>query len=268
MIRISGNEVKADAILDQLPQTDINKKIIEMLSASSEIYEYDSMEQLKFELGMRKFIIDDAMELYRGRLRFRTFRESECNEDFWDRTDEGGFSLKAGVKPSDAIRDIFRNTRRYATECATAMVMIFYKAALDMYSDGLFNKLFPEIYLMNWQHTDELMNVYTHRDVKDFLPGDCRYFKNPDVNPLTPEWQGENTIDLGNGKYYGHGIGVSGEEGIIRALNMNRISGSETSAYLLKTATRPDFNKMFEKYKPAATAPVPATPVPEPHEAV
>jgi protein-glutamine gamma-glutamyltransferase len=253
MINISGNEVTSDAILSQLPQEDIGKKIVETLSASTEVYKYDSMDQLKFELDMRKYIIEESIALYKGRLRFRTFRESECNNDYWDRTDEGGFTLKEGVKPADAINDIFRNTRLYGTECATAIVIIYYKAVLDIYKEGLFNELFPKITLMNWQHTDDLLGIYTYRDLADYLPGDCRYFKNPDVDPLTPEWQGENAIDLGNGTYYGHGIGIRNEEGIINALNKNRISGSEISAYLLKSATRPDFKGLSNKYKPMDT---------------
>jgi protein-glutamine gamma-glutamyltransferase len=253
MINISGSEVTSDTILSQLPQAGAGKKIVETLSASTKVYKYESIDQLKFELEMRKYIIDEAIALYKGRLRFRTFRESECNNDFWDRTHEGGFTLKEGIKPADAINDIYGNTRLYGTECATAIVIIFYKAALDMYKENLFNELFPKITLMNWQHTDDLLGIYTYRDVTDFLPGDCRYFKNPDVDPLTPEWQGENAIDLGNGSYYGHGIGIKSEEGIIRALNQNRISGSETSAYLLDTATRPDFKGMSDKYRPHDT---------------
>ena len=250
MIKVSGNEIKYDEILNLYQLTDIQKQIVKILSASSETYGCSSLEQLKFELDMRKFIIDEAIRLYKSRLRFRTFHESECNQDYWNRTDEGGFSLKAGVKPSNAIKDIYKNTSRYGTECATAMIIIFYKAALDIYSEALFNELFPKIYLMNWQHADNLLGVATYRDVVDYLPGDCRYFKNPDVNPLTPEWQGENTIDLSDGSYYGHGIGIKREEGIISTLNKNRISGSEISAYLLNTVTRPDFKSMSVKYKP------------------
>ena len=60
----------------------------------------------------------------------------------------------------------------------------------------------------------------------DYLPGDCRYFNNPDVDPLTPEWQGENAIDLSGGMYYGHGIGIKTADKIIEILNHNRIQDS------------------------------------------
>ena len=41
---------------------------------------------------------------------FKTFRKSICNLDYWDRTKEGGFILKNGVTPSDAIKDISINS--------------------------------------------------------------------------------------------------------------------------------------------------------------
>jgi len=169
--------------------------------------------------------------------------------------------LKKEVKPSDAINDIFINTRRYATECATAIVMLYYKAVLESYSAELFNKTFTEITLMNWQEMDEIMGVATYRKLADYIPGDCRYFRNPDVNPLTPEWQGENAIDLGNGDYYGHGIGIGKQEKIIAALNANRIEDAQASAYLMDTATRPDFEDLYQ-YKKNAVPVIPVAPVP------
>lgn len=247
MIIIAGSEIKPDVFTSEHQLSEIEKKILEAMSSGNETYKYASPEELLFELGMRKNIIDASYELHKGRLRFRIFRESECNEDFWERTEEGGFLLKEGIKPSDAITDIFRNARKYGTECATAIVIVYYKAVLDIYKAELFDSSFEGIYLMNWQHAYKYLGVLTFRDQEEFFPGDCRYFANPDVDPLTPEWQGENAIDLGTGSYYGHGIGITTADGIIAALNRNRISGSEISAHLLKTATRPDFKKLYKK---------------------
>lgn len=247
MLIIAGSEITPDVFVSQHQLTEMEKKILAAMSSGNGSYKYDSPEELIFELGMRKNIIDASIELYKGRMRFRTFRESECNTDFWDRTEEGGFSLKEGIKPSEAISDIFRRTRKYGTECATAIVIVYYKAVLDIYKPELFDQNFEGIYLMNWQHAYNHLGVLTYRDLEEFFPGDCRYFANPDVNPLTPEWQGENAIDLGTGSYYGHGIGITSADGIIAALNKNRISGSEISAHLLQTATRPDFKKLYKK---------------------
>lgn len=246
MIVLSSSQFNTDEFFKKYTLTDMEEKIYEYLFNSTETYRFESDSELKFELEMRNNIIDESVNLLRSRMRFKTFRESECNDEFWERTEEGGFSIKAGMNPSDGILDIYHHGRKYGTECATAIVIIFFKAVLDIYKPQLFDRQFRDIYLMNWQHAFDHLGVLTYRNVKEFLPGDCRYFTNPDVDPLTPEWQGENTIDLTNGLYYGHGIGIARSEGIINALNKNRISGSEVSAYLMDTATRPDFKKLYK----------------------
>lgn len=251
MILFASGESGVQSILDQYQAGSAEYEFLDKLMKSSHVYRYDSPEELAFETDLRRNIIRASYALYRGRLRFLTFHESVCNEAYWRRRNDGGFVLKNDVRPSDAINDIFLNTRLYGTECATAIVIIYYKAVLDLYGDNLFNTAFPEIILMNWRQIDELMGVALYRQLPDYVPGDCRYFRNPDVNPLTPEWQGENTIELGNGLHYGHGIGIGYPEKFIEALNRNRIEGSPVSAYLMDNATRPDFRSLYEYRKNA-----------------
>jgi len=252
MIKISGSISDTNTIIEKYPKNSIQRKIIEILSSSSEVYNYDSLEQLKFELDLRKKIIDSARELKKSKFSFKTFRKSKCNEEYWQRTDEGGFLLKKGVKPFDAVNDIYINSSKYATECATAIVIVYYKALADMFTEELFNSLFPNIYLMDWQHLDSNMGINLYRKVVDFLPGDCRYFKNPDVDPTKPEWQGENAIDFGDGSYYGHGIGIRTADEIIKDLNKHRKKEANTSAFLMDTANRPDFRYLANRYYSAS----------------
>lgn len=258
MIRIAGNVIDPAAIASQFNLGGIEVKTIGIMSSSSEVYRYDSHEQLKFELDLRRSIIHAADELNRSRFSFRVFRKSMCNADYWHRTGEGGFLLESGVLPSDAINDIFKHSSRYGTECATAMVIVYYKALLDIFPVELFNRMFPEIYLMNWQHLDSDLGITQYGRVADFLPGDCMYFKNPDVNPETPEWQGENVINMGDGYYYGHGIGIRTGDGIIDALNKNRVEGSTVSAYLMSSAKRPNFKYLAHRYYSFTAAQQPA----------
>ena len=90
-----------------------------------------------------------------------------------------------------------------------------------------------------------------------YLLGDRGYFRNPDVNPKTPEWQGENVIVLPDSLYYGHGIGIADADDMIKALNSNRIAGAERSAYLLDMAGRPDYRQLASLYSDMASQPRP-----------
>lgn len=202
----------------------------------------------KFEAAFRKNTVNASIKLDRSDFGFEIFRKSRCNKHFWERTRQGGFLLKDGKSPSEAINDIFKNSSLYATECATAIVIIFYKACLDSVGTKIFNDMFHSIYLMNWHYVDDNLELDVVQDVLENIPGDCRYFKNPDVDPRTPQWQGENTIYLGNGLFYGHGIGINTASEIINTLNSTREAGSNTSAYLMDSATRPDFDEIFSIY--------------------
>ncbi len=247
MINILSSTLDPVHIMEQYPPNSIQRDILDVLTSSNKVYQYRSEDQLKFELDLRDSIVKSSIALYKSRLAFRTFKKSRCNPEYWERTEEGGFLLKKAATPSKAIKDIYINTPLYGTECATAIVIIYYKAILNIYPEELFNTLFNEIYLMNWQHLDPTLGIRRYDDLNDYLPGDCRYFKNPDVDPVTPEWQGENVIYLGDGKYFGHGIGIGDAKKIIFILNKSRINGSKTSAYLIDAATRPNFKSLADR---------------------
>ncbi len=248
MLIISDKIVDPQTFTADFNNDEIKINILNTMHTSTTTYRYSSNEEFLFILDMRKNIINASKMLYRSRLRFRTFNESICNEHFWEKTGEGGFLLRANVEPDEAINDIYGNGQIYGTECATAIVILYYKAALDTFGNSLFNRFFTEIYLMDWQNLHGNLTIASYRNPNDYFPGDCRYFKNPDVDPLTPEWQGENAIDLGNGYYYGHGIGITNAGNIIRTLNAHRKEGSDVSAYLLDSVTLPDFKHLFGLY--------------------
>ncbi|MEW8993332.1 protein-glutamine gamma-glutamyltransferase [Clostridium sp.] len=248
MIIISGNIVTGDKIVAEYPPNSLERKIAEQLASSKDVYSYDSLNQLNFDIKLRVNIVRAARELDRSDMSFTTFRKSKCNVDYWRRTDEGGFLLKEDINPSDAIKDIFINSSEYGTECATAIVIIYYKALVNILPEELFNEMFPRIYLLDWQYISRNLYIEQYGNVTEFFPGDCQYFKNPDVNPATPEWQGENVINLGNGTYFGHGIGIESANGIIKALNENRKGGATESAFLTDYATRLNSKQIFDKY--------------------
>ena len=122
--------------------------VITKIDKSPVSFSYNSISELDFEVNLRVAIINASYGLYKSGIDFAVFRKTRCNEAYWNRNNDGGFSLKNGVSPSDAINDIFRNGRMYATECATAMVIIYYKALADVYPKELFDSVFSEITLI------------------------------------------------------------------------------------------------------------------------
>jgi protein-glutamine gamma-glutamyltransferase len=161
----------------------------------------------------------------------------------WERTYNGGFQLRPEVSPSYAITDIFRNGRAYAFECATAMVLILYKAVLETIGRDKFDMYFKNLYVRDW-HYDSDLNLVTVFDSDEATLGDIVYFNNPDHHPETPEWQGENAIKVAYDYYFGHGIGIRTARGIIEALNRRRFPGSHRSAYLTEQVNHPDFEHL------------------------
>ncbi|MCL1789454.1 MAG: protein-glutamine gamma-glutamyltransferase [Oscillospiraceae bacterium] len=204
----------------------------------------------EFEEKLRRAICDAAYALNESGMAFAVFTNTKCNEKYWNRTNNGGWRLKPGGVPASAVSDIFDNGWQYATECATAMEIVYYKALLEVYGDELFNRTFHSIYLMDWDIREPLLSKAGNMfDVPGLIAGDRGYFANPDHDPALPQWQGENVIVLSaesGGTYYGHGIGISNGKDIIDSLNSRRKSDNPRSAYLMTRAGRPDFKKLAD----------------------
>lgn len=245
MIEIGGKQI--DAVPSGFAPNALQRSVFETMSSSRETYRYDNAGQLITELKLRNSTVTAARDLDRSGMAFEVFRDSKANPKYWNRTDNGGFELREDVRASDAIRDIYKNGRLYGTECATAMFIVWYKAVLDVMPEEQFDRLYSHIFLMNWLHIDRDLAISDYRHASDELPGDARYFANPDVNPLTPEWQGENVFYLGNGRYFGHGVGIRDAKTMIRILNGERKGGAEKSAYLTDSVKRQDY-KYLTKY--------------------
>lgn len=198
----------------------------------------------RFEFQLRQEIMAAAKLMNQSGARFADFQQSYCNPAFWELQPNGAFMLKAGVAPASAIRDIFYHGVAYAYECAVAMIMIYYKAVLEIFGDARFNELFHNLYLFSWHHDDDLGLVT--RKTRTFIPGDVVYFSNPDVHPAHMESIGENAVVLENGLYFGHGIGIQSGPQMIAKLNTLRKPGAKRSAYLMNQATRPNFEYLMQ----------------------
>lgn len=249
MIEIKNLDFDISSTMNEYTKNSPELEILTKMFDSKEQYNYNSLNELKFELQLRKEIVNAAIELNKSDMNFADFKNSRCNYKFWERTSNGGFHLKEGKKPSDGIQDIFLNGNKYATECATAIMIVYYKALLNTFEEYLFDKTFSQIYLMSWEVREPLLKqVAIPKPVSDVFFGDRQYFSNPDVNPEALEWKGENVIVLNRSQYYGHGIGIGDAEKIIKILNNNRKENATQSAYLNNSAGRPDFQKLANVY--------------------
>lgn len=195
---------------------------------------------MRFEMAMRASTVAAAEALSQSGLQFATFSEAKCNELYWNLTESGGFRIRSDTTPAAGIRDIFTNGRKYATECATATLIVIYKAVLDSINEAVFNRLYSDLLLYDW-HPDDHLPLIGRTGIHNSYPGDLLYFKNPDFNPETPEWRGENVIKIDDNLYYGHPFGIVTAERIISGLNRNRRPGSFRSAYLTDDIITPDY---------------------------
>ncbi|MGE7758878.1 protein-glutamine gamma-glutamyltransferase [Peribacillus sp. NPDC097895] len=205
-------------------------EIVQLLAEDSNVFEYRNFGEFNFEIQLRNRVIAAAIALDKSGAEFSTLEESGSNKQYWSLSKDGTFTLQPGILPHAALVDIFINGRLYAFECGTAMVVTFLKAILDLIGPRNFDNLFSDLFLYDW-HPPQNMALIVHKG-RDYSPGDCVYFKNPDHDEAKPEWQGENAILLGTNLFYGHGIGITNSQGIIDELNSNRKPYATISAFL------------------------------------
>ncbi|PAQ14694.1 protein-glutamine gamma-glutamyltransferase [Bacillaceae bacterium SAOS 7] len=227
---------------DHWPAGSVEYKIIQEMSKAPVVYAYPSISDLSFEVNMRKSIIQSARALNDSKARFAVFETSRANPQYWYVTHFGGFQQRPDVKPSDAVLDIYKNSSQYAFECATAKLIVYYHAVLNVIGESAFNQWFLAIHLYSW-HADPDLGLKA-REMENALPGDVVYFKNEEFDPNKPQWRGENAVVLEDGTYYGHGIGIGTAEQIIDQLNKKRKPGANQPAHLTKLVVRPSFTHL------------------------
>ncbi|MFD2612640.1 protein-glutamine gamma-glutamyltransferase [Paenibacillus gansuensis] len=243
MILLSGQPVReVSGPLTPLEQFIVNEKMMSMLP-----YSYETEDQLRFELKVRLNLVEASKQMCYSRVQFGDFPKSRCNPAYWIRMPNGGFRQRPDVRSSEAISDFFLRSEFYTFECATAIIILMYKAVLETIGAPLFNTYFRNLVLFTW-NTDEDLRIIT-RPSRESFPGDVLYFRNPDVSPINPEWQGENVVELGNNLFYGHGTGIKTPYEIIRELNSYRRRFAFRSAYLVEQVTAPDYKYLYQLSK-------------------
>ncbi|WLR51925.1 protein-glutamine gamma-glutamyltransferase [Bacillus tianshenii] len=222
----------------------VEEMILQQLHEAPVSYSYSSTNELLFEVNVRRNIIKSANAMNEGQAAFTTFEYARCNAEYWYLTKAGGFLLRNDVQPADAILDIFENSSQYAFDCSTACVIIFYHAVLNSIGKRPFNANFRNIYLYSW-YTDPDLGVQTSY-ANHYLPGDVVYFNNPDFNPRTSWYRGENAVVLNEDRFFGHGFGIKTSKEMIQSLNKKRKEQSNQSAYLTSLVTSLSFKQLAQ----------------------
>jgi protein-glutamine gamma-glutamyltransferase len=184
-------------------------------------------------------------DMDRAKHEFALIKDQTFSSTFWEGEGGGTFHIKPGVRPSDALKDIFANPAAYKFECATALVIVHEKAMLDLVGEADFDRLCPKLRIGPWETDDTFVEHVrsegsalreASRDRRRTLrAGDYGYFKNWQVSDEGRDagWQGENVIALGDGRFYGHPFGITDEKTIVDHLNAQRRFGAWKSAGLL-----------------------------------
>ncbi|WP_241657754.1 protein-glutamine gamma-glutamyltransferase [Anaerobacillus alkaliphilus] len=233
MIQVAGRPFSLESTMDF---GEVEGVIIQQMHDSPELFTYLSMNELRFEINLRKNIMESAKEMSESHAAFTIFENARCNPTYWNLTSAGGFLLRQGVRPSDAILDINRNGQLYGFECATAIIIIYYQAILKSIGRERFDYNFQNIYLYSW-HTDPDLE-YHYFNADNYVPGDVVYFNNPEYHPYAPWYRGLNAVVLSDGTFFGHGFGIMTAEQVIEFLNSQRHPESRQSAYIENLITR------------------------------
>lgn len=195
---------------------------------------------LRNRVEIEAAIVDACYDMAAHPHDFEIIKKTRFSATYWDSKGNGLYKTKAGVRPSLAVRDICDHPKDYGFECATAMVIVYYKAMLSIMGDAQFDKVCANIQIGPWVYDDVLASVYDITGDGDtpgnptLIAGTYGYIRNWDVSKIAREggWQGENVIALGNGIYFGHPFGVETGENIIKYLNTQRIENAKRSASL------------------------------------
>lgn len=168
---------------------------------------------------------------------------------------QGHLELRPGVSPSEALEDVFANPDQYEFECGTAIVILRYKAVLELIGANDFDRVCADMVVGQWKADPNVQALWEvessddgsgmpeeadDRDIAAIRPGDYAYFMNFDVSDegAAAGWSGENVIALGNGLYYGHPFGVVADTEIVAKLNKHRNEGSDVDAALMDYRAR------------------------------
>jgi hypothetical protein len=203
-------------------------------------------QSLAEQTRVSKAMVDASEKMHSAGVPFAITTNHKANADVWTVGAGGTLELKPGVKPSEALEDIAKNPSKYGYECATGLVVVYYQAILDLIGPEDFDRIASDLIVGPWQMEDSLASLMVNRHPKPgqgtetdlgdhtLVPGNYYYFRNWDVTDEARArgWQGENVIYLGEGRFYGHGIGLGDGSMFVGKLAGEMKPGGKTPSLL------------------------------------
>jgi hypothetical protein len=205
--------------------------------------------KLRFEqLLISAHVVQSAIRLDKSQVQFANYSgDDKANNKLWSMGYGGRITVRQHTSTTKAVNDVFgKNSSKYAFECATAAHLIYLNAIKDRIGAKKFDSAAPRLSVFRWdapKKTGQDLIDGTGRGgplrlsskgpfAKEVWPGDRVYFNNPHFEPSFTAGQGENTIFLGDGRYFGHGLGIKSKEQIVKKLNNLRKPGATKKAYM------------------------------------
>jgi protein-glutamine gamma-glutamyltransferase len=200
--------------------------------------EYTSEQRLRDYIKLAQEMVKAAEKVnelgigFNGRVRAE-FTES----DNFEVRGAAGIQVKNGKKPSDGIDEIFAKPKKATFDCSSATMLIAHKAMKEVYGAAQYDTKIKRLEIDGFEVDPDLRARYGH-DKVPIRPGDRVLFYNPDA--AQQAWERENTIYLGGGKYFAHGLvdpknrngaKIYTEAKLIELLNGLRRDNATQSAY-------------------------------------
>ncbi|MBK6689695.1 MAG: hypothetical protein IPG45_34840 [Deltaproteobacteria bacterium] len=191
-------------------------------------------------------VVSACLEMHQAQHEFAIAPRQKFSSEFWRRDGQlsryATFHLKPGAKASSAMNDVFVNPDAYRFECATALVLVYYRAIQKLIGDSDFDRLMGDLKIGPWEYEADLQRFLmasgrgdqpaTEARAQELKFGEYTYTKNWAVSwwGWAKGCQGQNQIRLDEDLYYAHSYALVGQGDIVARENGARVLGAKTSA--------------------------------------
>lgn len=210
-------------------------------------------------------VVSACLEMHQAHHEFAIAPRQKFSSEFWRRDGQlshfATFHLKPGAKASAAMNDVFLHPDAYRFECATALVLVYYRAIQKLIGDADFDRIMGDLKIGPWEFEADLERFLlrsgrgdqpaTEARAEALKFGEYTYTKNWAVSwwGWAKGCQGQNQIRLDQDLYYAHSYELVGQGDIVARENGARVFGAQTSASMTDRQERLDPKLLAERQK-------------------